>query len=904
MADNTNTRQIAKYIETKQYKKAIKASDAILKKQPGHGETLCMKGLTLSYLDRKEEAYELVRKGLNSDVRSHVCWHVYGLLYRQDRNYFDASKCYINALRRDVDNIQILRDLSLLQIHRRDLHGFCETRKKLLQLKSPNKINWIGYAIAEHLCKNYRVTLIVLDSYEKNAKDDQTSPYDRSETLMYKATVLKEAGLYEEAIDCLVKNERFIVDKLGMRELKGQLLVYLNKLDDAKAIFESLLEMNTENHMYILALMACESAFHGFWNFEGAKASFPTTLYSVGTPVSGWLSTYKRTRVVVGKNVAKRRNDVYCPLRELTFAEEEQLCSFFDGHLEKYPKSDSLSRLVLFFLNASSLFEERIDKYLRPRLRKGVPSLFRMVRGLYLCPGKVEIMEKLILKYVANLESTSQSFDEDGDNEPPTSLLFTYMLVAQHYDMLGDYDTALSYTEKGRSHTPTLVEIYGLKGRILKHAGALHQSYEEYETARTMDTADRFLNTESTKASFRINETQRGDEIVLLFSKEHENSATANLHDMQCMWYECHVGRALHRKGQLGLALKKFSETFKHFADIGEDQFDFHNYCLRKATLKTYLQMLRVQDRLSSHKFYRRAAKDALKIYFDLHDRRQRGEAVSTAEQKKEMTAAERRKEKHKQKKQAAKEQKQEETKQAASGGGSGGGKKREVDPDPKGEKLLEADPLEESLKLVDSLVQNSGLWQHTHTLAHECYIRLEKPLLCLRSLLRLFKLGGKGPYYYKLVQLTAKFFVHLEEKVFCKDTTHSELTQTLILELSAPLFDHEGVFANFADAKKVADKFFDNVEKRQRELGSTQMLVETVANLRCLDLSGRSARECAKAWLKTTVPMMGNLKDFQKAASVFQKLGEGEAFRAKAHEIFARADVFASREEPNASSA
>ena len=43
-------------------------------------ETLAMKGLTLNCLGRKEEAYELVRKGLRNDLKSHVCWHVYGLL--------------------------------------------------------------------------------------------------------------------------------------------------------------------------------------------------------------------------------------------------------------------------------------------------------------------------------------------------------------------------------------------------------------------------------------------------------------------------------------------------------------------------------------------------------------------------------------------------------------------------------------------------------------------------------------------------------------------------------------------------------------------------------------------------------------------------------------------------------
>jgi len=85
----------------------------------------------------------------------------------------------------------------------------------------------------------------------------------------------------------------------------------------------------------------------------------------------------------------------------------------------------------------------------------------------------------------------------------------------------------------------------------LKHAGALKESFEAYETARKMDKADRFLNTESTKASFRIDDAKRADEIVLLFSKENENSTTANLHDMQCMWYESHAGRSLTRQNQL-----------------------------------------------------------------------------------------------------------------------------------------------------------------------------------------------------------------------------------------------------------------------------------------------------------------------------------------------------------------
>jgi tetratricopeptide (TPR) repeat protein len=71
-------RQIVKFYELKQYKKAVKTADQVLKKFSNHGETLSMKGLALSSMDKKEEAYDLARKGLKADLRSHVCWHVYG----------------------------------------------------------------------------------------------------------------------------------------------------------------------------------------------------------------------------------------------------------------------------------------------------------------------------------------------------------------------------------------------------------------------------------------------------------------------------------------------------------------------------------------------------------------------------------------------------------------------------------------------------------------------------------------------------------------------------------------------------------------------------------------------------------------------------------------------------------
>jgi tetratricopeptide (TPR) repeat protein len=109
-------RSVVNCYETKQYKKGIKSAETILKKYPNHGETLAMKGLITNCLGQKVEAYELVKLGLRNGVKSHICWHVYGLLHKSDKNLKEASKCYLNALRIDPSNQNILRDLSALQV--------------------------------------------------------------------------------------------------------------------------------------------------------------------------------------------------------------------------------------------------------------------------------------------------------------------------------------------------------------------------------------------------------------------------------------------------------------------------------------------------------------------------------------------------------------------------------------------------------------------------------------------------------------------------------------------------------------------------------------------------------------------------------------------------------------------
>ena len=248
--ESTLFKTIVKHYETKQYKKGLKVADSILKKFPDHGETLAMKGLILNCMDKKTEAYELVRKGVKQDIKSHVCWHVYGLLYRSDREYLQAIKCYRGALRHDKDNIQILRDLSLLQVQMRDLPGFVQTRQQLLTLKPTNRNNWFSFALAAHLQKRYAQAIGIIESYEATLEGAPENEYEHSEMLLFKNMLIEESGDTLRALDHLDSIETQVVDKLGMKETRGQLLLKLEKFDEAATVFAELISRNPENVRY------------------------------------------------------------------------------------------------------------------------------------------------------------------------------------------------------------------------------------------------------------------------------------------------------------------------------------------------------------------------------------------------------------------------------------------------------------------------------------------------------------------------------------------------------------------------------------------------------------------------------------------------------------------------------
>ncbi|OIW11907.1 hypothetical protein TanjilG_18180, partial [Lupinus angustifolius] len=700
---------LQKSYETKQYKKGLKAADAILKRFPDHGETLSMKGLTLNCMDRKSEAYELVRQGLKNDLKSHVCWHVFGLLYRADREYREAIKCYRNALKIDPDNIEILRDLSLLQAQMRDLTGFVETRQKLLTLKPNHRMNWIGFTVAHHLNSDPSKAVEILEAYEGTLEDDnppENELCEHGEMLLYKISLLEECGFLERALEELHKKESNIIDKVSYKEQEVSLLVKLGRLEEGETLYRALLSMNPDNYRYYEGLQKCVG------------------LYS--------------------------ENGHFSP------DEIDRLDSLYRTLGQQYKRSSAVKRIPLDFLQGDK-FREAAGSYIRHLLTKGVPSLFSDLSSLYNHPGKADILEQLILDLEHSIKTSGQ-YPGRVEKEPPSTLLWTLFLLAQHYDKRGQYDLALSKVDEAIEHTPTVIDLYSVKSRILKHAGDSAAAAAFADEARCMDLADRYVNSECVKRMLQADQVALAEQTAVLFTKEGDQHT--NLHDMQCMWYELASGESFFRQGDLGRALKKFLAVEKHYADITEDQFDFHSYCLRKMTLRTYVEMLKFQDRLHSHIYFHKAAAGAIRCYINLYDSPPKSTAEEDDDTSK-LLPSQKKKLRQKQRKAEARAKKEAEEKNEELGatGVSKSGKRnvKPVDPDPHGEKLVQVeDPLLEATKYLKLLQKSSPDSLETHLLSFEIYSRKQKILLAFQAVKQLLRLDAEHPDTHRCL---LKFF-------------------------------------------------------------------------------------------------------------------------------------------------
>ena len=105
-----------------------------------------------------------------------------------------AGQCYQQALKKDPNNLQILKDLSALQVQRRSFEGFTETRRKILLLKTNNRNNWLAYAIGNQLSGDLDKAINVLDSFLHTQDDDAAAKDKAKQSSSAKAALTPSSG--------------------------------------------------------------------------------------------------------------------------------------------------------------------------------------------------------------------------------------------------------------------------------------------------------------------------------------------------------------------------------------------------------------------------------------------------------------------------------------------------------------------------------------------------------------------------------------------------------------------------------------------------------------------------------------------------------------------------------------
>ena len=157
---------------------------------------------------------------------------------------------------------------------------------------------------------------------------------------------------------------------------------------------------------------------------------------------------------------------------------------------------------------------ELITPYLKKGFSRGVPSLFVDLKSLYSNTDKQKAIEKIVTSYKNELGSNLTESDES-----PTTYLWTLYYLSQHHSHLGNQQLALEIIDSALSHTPTLPELYTLRGRIFKRAGDPISAASSLDDARRLDGQDRFLNTKCAKYYLRAGLIEEASDIFGLFTK-------------------------------------------------------------------------------------------------------------------------------------------------------------------------------------------------------------------------------------------------------------------------------------------------------------------------------------------------------------------------------------------------
>jgi peptide alpha-N-acetyltransferase len=531
---------------------------------------------------------------------------------------------------------QILRDLAILQIHIRDLSGHVETRMMQLPKEGDKKMppaqqneRLIGFAVANQLAGNPEKAIPVLSKIEASFDMEKVAA-EEGEVLLYHANVLRMAGENAKALQLLESPlaVKAVYDEVYLAEALARLKWETSKYSAALNGFLELIISNPDNQDHHDAL-----------------------------------------RVAFLK-VADTDKKGAIPL-------DDQLLALYGSLISRFPSCRTLTWTILEGLEASHpAFRSILSAFLRAGIRKGIPSLFSDISKLWasglknksrLWPSRSSVSgpskKDIVFELASSLHVTCLSGGKftfpipdapklsswpssgssvptiltpcsrkqieslfsargDRDQEDASAYPFAALLFASILDSTMRSEEAIQVLDKAILHSPTVLELYLLKGKILKHLGKYLDAAITVDLARVQDLADRYLNSKAVKYWLRCDNVEEGERLIGLFARHDAQKPHADplvsVRDVQAFWFEIASGQAYERRGDFGRALRRYAHIEGIYDQIHEDAYEYHGYCIRRTILRAYSSLMHGSARRKGCAYYLNAACGAARVFLTL----------------------------------------------------------------------------------------------------------------------------------------------------------------------------------------------------------------------------------------------------------------------------------------------